>query len=712
MVRSRDSQTTGLRREEFVLVGLSAIAFGALVVFVAGRLTPVYLSPDGAHAITDARGLLGLAPRPPYYLPGFPALLIPLDRLGLDPTITIAAGLGFLTGLLFAALYSLARGVASPPAAFFGALVGTGTTPLGELLGWQGGATLLAMVGVTAALAATQRWSRRRRWFDALSVGTCYAVALASHPFVAAFGGVLLMCLWAYHLAHERQFVIHGFGPGSLAGVNLGAIVPVITMLAITNNYLAIDSPAGSSLRAPDLLAPITVFAWMTRESPALSLFTLAIVGAAIATPGHSRVIGAFTAAVFIVLPAVLAGDSSYATRVVYLLAPTLTIGSAALWASVDNRVMTLRQPSQSRVAALVAAAAPLLVGLWVVSLGFPQRLLAAVPYYSSLGRDDYALIQSLTNAPGTVATGWSGNRYWEGMPHAWLVEGITNRPAIGPADPALSTRPVQRQQSAAAWQLFSGAAGVENGALQVSFGPPTWRADPAIAARVGGYYIPFLFIADASNEYGTAAGGGPPISWTMDRDGATGMRLDALTKRVFGTSVQLNGSRVRVTWTREQMSAAESWTIWVWPAYGLPWRDVRAHATSVEFGPYSTQAYRDAAAFDALDPRVRLHVTGGATLQYYANDPRYRIPAIAIHVPASADLELVIDVSGTEQAEASLTYNERDLIARHGVRTALVWRDSGWIDRFSTSPCFVPSSSDERVATFEVSRACVSVLR
>jgi hypothetical protein len=195
-----------------------------------------------------------------------------------------------------------------------------------------------------------------------------------------------------------------------------------------------------------------------------------------------------------------------------------------------------------------------------------------------------------------------------------------------------------------------------------------------------------------------------------MEGAGAAGVRRGASGQPFLGTSVQLEGSHVRIAWTREQASAGDPWTIWVWPAYGLPWRDVRASATTVEFGPYGTEAYRDAAAFDALNPRVELHVEGGASVQYFANDPRYRIQAIAINVPPSMDLDLRVDVAGMEQAGPTRVYNERDLIAQYSVRTALVWRDSGWSDRFSTSSCFMPSSAADRIATFEVRGTCLSL--
>lgn len=695
------------RTRERLVVVFASIAFGLGTVLAAGRLVPVFLSVDGAHAITDARGLLGLAPRPPFYLPGFPALLVPLDRLGVDARVNVAIVLAIVAGLLFSSLYLLAREAASPRAALFGAIVAACSTSMAELLGWQGGATLFGLVGITAAFVAFLRWIESSSWSDALLVGLCLALTLASHPFMGTVGAGMIGGLGLWHLARERRFTRRGTGPTGLIGVAVAMSVPALTMLLLRENYLSIQAPTGMALRLPDPRAALAVIEWVGRESPALVVLTVGLVIIAVTRPGKTRPIAQLTVLVFVALPALLAGDPSYQTRVAYLLPPAVAIGGAAAWEAVEGAWLGARRsPYRARFPAILVALA---VGVSAALLGFPQRLLVAVPYYSSLGTDDYALIQSLSNGPGTVAAGWQGNRYWDGLLNGWYVEGITNRRAIGPTDPALTTRDTERVESAEAWQLFSGASGIENGSMQVSLGPATWRADPAIAARINGSYLPLVFVADTSNDYGIAARDAPPVSWNTAGGSIHGVRADSAGRVLFTVSAQLEGSQVRAKWSRGVVGSADPWTIWIWPAYGLEWRKVQVDPSSIEVAPFGDEAYRDPAAYDVIDPRIHLEVSAGATIEYFAIEPEYQVQAIAIHVPAGDDLALTVDVSGTEQAGATTAFDQRSLLARNDVRTVVVWRDSGWMDRFSSSPCFAEDRSGASVVVYRVDPRCAA---
>lgn len=693
------------RARERIIVLLASITFGLGTLLIAGRLTSVFLSVDGAHAITDARGILGLASRPPFYLPGFPALLIPLDRLGVDARINVAIALAVVAGLLVASLYWLARESAYPRAAMFGAIVAAGSTPVAEVLGWQGGATLLGLVGITAAFAAFLRWAKSSSWFDALVVGICLAVALASHPFMGGVGAAMIAGLWGWHLVRKRHLSIRGTGPNGLLGMGVAASAPAIAMLFLRENYLAIQAPTGVSLRVPDPMATLAVIEWVARESPALVVVTIGLVIIAVIRPGNARPIAQMTTLVFIALPAILAGDPSYQTRVAYLLPPAIALGGAAAWEAAEAALAgATKSSNRARIPAVFVALA---VGVAVALLGFPQRLLVAVPYYSSLGADDYALIQSLASGRGTVAAGWMGNRYWDGLLNGWYVEGITNRPAIGPTDPALTTRESERVSSAQAWQLFSGASGIENGSLQVSLGPPSWRADPAIAGRINRSYLPLVFVADNANDYGSAARDAPPLTWTNVGGSALGIRADSAGATLFRVSAQLDGDQVRVEWSRGAAGSADPWTIWIWPAYGLGWRQVQVDPTSIEVGPYGNEAYRDHAAYDGINPRIHLAVSADATIEYYAAEPQYQVQAIAVHVSPGDDLELTVDVSGAGSSGATTSYDQGSLLASTDVRTVVVWRDSGWMDRFSPSPCFAEERSGANIVVYRVDPRC-----
>ncbi len=699
------------RRRELTRLALGSVAVGSVIVFAASRLVPIYLSVDGAHAVTDARALLGLAPRPPFYLPGFPAILLPFDRLGIDAAQSVAFGLALASAALFAALYLLAREGSTWRAAAFGALVGIGCSPVGEVLGWQGGATLLALAAATASFAAFMRWARLGGHVRAGAVGVAIAVALATHPFVGAVAGLVLLVQWLSHLARVRLWTVRGSGPEGLTGIAIAVAPALITLVLLLGSYLSIEAPVGATLRVPDLAAPVNVFLWATRETPALTALTLGCWVAALLRAGTGRSIVWTITLVFVLLPAILSGDASYQTRVAYLLPPVLAIGASALWSAAESVVSVSERAAQSRVGRWGTVGSPVILGILVLALGLPQRLVAAVPYYSTLTAHDSATIQSIAGRPGTVLAGWTQNRYWDGLLDGWYVEGLANRPAMGPTDPALTTRTSERTLAADAWELFSGEAGIEDGALQVAFGPPGWRADPAIAARIGGTYVPLIFAADASNDYGPSAAGGPALAWTVAPDGATGVRNDNQGNPSFEVSARLDGATARLEWRRDASTAP--WTIWLWPAYGLPWRDVSLAGTTAIMQPYSSQAFRDGEAYRKADPWISLHVGGGGpTLEYLPHDPRYGVQAMVIHVPADAGLSLSIEVIGAQQAGATKTYAERALIAAHDLRDVLVWQDSGWADRFVSSACYAIREETGRLAIFGVTPACASDAR
>jgi hypothetical protein len=691
---------------------VAALLLSIAILALARGAAAVYLTPDGAHAVTDSWALIEQAPRPLLYLPAWPAVLLPFLLLGASPVIAVQAGLVLALTALFVALYGLTRPYVGARAAFVGAAVGVGSTPIGELLGWQGGGTLVGLLMMTGAFAAFERWTRRRTRRHALLVGAAFALTMAAHPFMAAVAAGLLGLRWLVSL-RDGPRGLRGWGPASLAGLAIAAIPVLVTAAWLVGHYLAIDAPAGSSLRLPDLAVPALLLEWMTREGPALLALGLVLTAAALAAAPAQRMIAAGIVAVVVIVPAGLSGDVSYQSRVVYLLPILLSVGAATLWEAAD-RAMSLEaiaSPARGLRERLRRPAAAVFVAAFAVLLGLPGRLDAAVPYYSALDRQDIDLLTSLAVGEGTIATSWTGNRYWDGMAMAWYATGLANRRAIGPTDPALSTRDFQRVEGAAAWQLFSGEAGVENGALQVAFGPPGWRADPAIAGRIGGYYIPLVYLSDTVNQYGPdgAPAAGYPLAWTVASDGtARGVRTSA-GRRTVEAVVSLSGDRVLLRLARGPGDANEVWTIWIWPAYGLPWSEIEVdtEAREASFAPLGTVAVRSPDTWLAADPRVRVVVAEPASITYAERESRWGLQALAITVPAGSDLEATITVSGLPAAGPVTRYDERSVIADHGISSALVWRDTGWTDRFLASPCFVPGPGSANIATFDVAPAC-----
>jgi hypothetical protein len=154
---------------------------------------------------------------------------------------------------------------------------------------------------------------------------------------------------------------------------------------------------------------------------------------------------------------------------------------------------------------------------------------------------------------------------------------------------------------------------------------------------------------------------------------------------------------------------ANEVWTIWIWPAYGLPWSEVEvdAEAREASFAPLGSVAVRSPDTWLAADPRVRVVVAEPASISYAERESRWGLQALALTVPAGSDLEATITISGLPAAGPVTRYDERSLIADHRITSALVWRDTGWTDRFLASPCFVPGPGSAYIATFNVLPAC-----
>jgi hypothetical protein len=699
-------------RQEAVVVIAASIAFGAGAIALAVSSTPVYLTPDGAHAASNAFGLI--SSMPVAYLPGWPAILLPFLLVGLGTIVALQVAQAFVLAALFGGLYALGRQFVAPRAAFLGAVAGAMSTSVAELLGWQGAATLVGLTSTVWALVFLERWIITSRPRDAFLTGAAFAVVMASHPFMTAIAVGLLGLRWLALLYQRRRFGWRGWTATSLSGLAVAAILPGITLLLLFSRYTSsLDAPAGSALRLPETAATIAQLTWITREGPALFGLTLLLAGAALAAPLAMRSIAFGVVVVFVALPAMLSGDPSYQSRVVYLLPIVLTLGGAWLWRTIDNSLLRSRFNGMAgragRAASVGVFVAPLVAASLVGSLGFTTRLPAAAAFYARLEPADASLLSSLTGkgAGGTILTSWTTYRYWDGMGKSWFVEGLSKRAAIGPTDPAMSVRPAERADEAVAWQLFSAQQGMQNGSLQVGFGPGGWHADPAIAAMVGGNYVPLVYINDSVNQYGVTNGKTKPLAWKLGSDGsATGSRASGFSPLVT-TTASLDRNALSLHWSRGAAAPIRDWTIYVWPQYGVHWNAVQVSGQSALITPQGGAALHSLAGWDAADPRITVSISGKSSLRYLAKDPRFDLQAIVITVPAGSSLDAVISVSGTAQAGPVETYDERSLLAQKHVTTAVVWRNTLWASRFMTSPCSAAAASDEQIQTFDVVPAC-----
>lgn len=684
------------RTREAVAVATGLGILGAVVVARLTGAVSLHLTPDAGHALADADALLGEGVRPMGYMPAFPALVALTRALSGDAVTGVHLALGLVFFALGAGLYVLIRQFAPARAAFAGAGVGMTTPVIAEALGWSGGATILATASVAAALACLERWICRPHRTMALATGAFLGLALASHLFVPVVGAALVGVRWLAELARQRTITLRGAGPLALEGMAIAAIPVVIGGTLVVARLADVAAPSGTSLGMPDPSATSSVLSWATRESPVLLLVVLGALASMLVARSGARWIGLGCAAVVLVLPAVMHADPSYQTRVAYFLPLVVGLGTGLIIAALDARLSRPAWPSlPGRLTVLMLPA----ILIWTsASLGFDERLVAAARFYQRIDASDLSVMQRLRETPGgTVATSWPGNAYGDGLPVSWLVEGLARRKAAGPVDPVLSTDPGQIAAGAAMQRLFAGRTTMENGAIQLAYGPDDSRADPAVAANVAGFYHPILYL----NSRVDAMAGGPPDSWThiVTSSGVASRGVDAAGKTVIDGSSSLRGDTANVT--QRSVAGAGPRTVWIWPAYGVDWQMVSNRGGTIGF-----QAVPVAGGFSgtAAATAVEIAVDGGEAI-YHEREARYGLEAIEVRIMAEP-LALHVRFPGLTGGEPRFDHEEAILVAED-VRQVLVWRDTGWLDRFERSTCFERASSSPNLVLYDVVPSC-----
>ena len=67
----------------------------------------------------------------------------------------------------------------------------------------------------------------------------------------------------------------------------------------------------------------------------------------------------------------------------------------------------------------------------------------------------------------------------------------------------------------------------------------------------------------------------------------------------------------------------------------------------------------------------------------------------------------LRITVDGVEVDERNEVFDERTILEQDQVSHVVVWRDTGWLERFEGLPCYRRQASGPRIVLFEVASAC-----
>jgi hypothetical protein len=696
-----------------------AAGAGVLVWLSMARLTgsvTLFLSPDGGHYLTDADALLGDGVRTLAHPPAFPALVAATRGL-VGPVGQVQVALGVSLWLLIVSLYVFCRQFAGVAASIAGAGVGATFPAIAELLAWNGGATLLATAFLVLTLAATERWLRMRSPWSALAVGLAAAGALLAHPFVAAVAFFCVAVRWVVELRARRttdSLSLRG-SPFSLAQLCLVVLPLALALPLVLPYYASVEADTGVRFGVPRLAGVWDTLTWGLREQGSLLLLFLVFLLAMIFGGRASASLAGSLGVVYLVVSSASRADPSYRTRVAYLLPIVGAVGVALLWRRyVPNMIARATVDPSRRLAVAVGVA--IVVVMVFASLGYLPRIPRAAAFYQRLDPVDVVALGSLAGGHGLVATSWNQNAYGNGISDAWYVEGLAQRRAAGPTDPALSTLDREKVDGAAMQQFFSGEAGIENGALQLSIGPQSGINTPGLQAKIDGMYRPVLYVNDAVSGYPPPLGRSPKaqrdlaadatVTHSVTRTGITGRYLaGAGGPTQLAMRAHLDGRAVAFDYGPAAGDAALL-SIRLFPGYGVLWRDVREdqHGLTFVSDPFSLTGVSTAGARGS---RVTITPLGDTRVHYVERDPQFGLQSVELSGGAGHHARFRVHVESSAPVHRPRRFDQRSLIRRYGITNVVLWKDTGWKFRFGSGTCYAQTAETTRVLIYRVRPSC-----
>ncbi len=673
------------------LGGGSVAVVSALTVSVVHSSVRLYLPPDGAHYIADADALLGSGVRPLRHPPLFPALVaaarLVAGDIGAFQVAMIVSQL-----LLGLSLFLLLRRWTSRGPSLIGAVSSLLFPTMGELWGWGGGATLLGAAGFVLVLLAMEAWTRGRR-SGGLLVGGALGLVGLTHPFLLGMGLACVGARWLDLAAQRRRFGL-GWDPLGLRGM-ASVLVPMVPAVVVAAPFY-LDGAGQFQLQVPRPEGLTQLLGWaLGHDALAWGLLAVGVLG-----PIVSRARGPFVYAFTIlglslVLATTVRADASYISRIAYLWPVVVGIGVAVAGERLRRPMLDLAR-RWARPRTLTTLASVLLLG--TLGLGsYAPRLQRAASFYEYLDPSDARALEALRGEPGVVATSWRASDYGSGVSMSWFVEGLSKRRAFGPTAPWLSTVPQQQRVGGEMQQLFAGIRGIQDGAVQLAAGTPGMRADPSVQVLSGGFYFPILYANSLVDDYPVGIGGGgvpsvlgPTLFW---------QRQDDSGRPALREWATLDGRQVTLSYAVAGSQPSGPFTIWFWPAYGVHWKEVQQ-------GDGVVQAL---VGLPNEDVGFRLSARG-AEVTYVPTEARFGVEAIVVHSPDATGLTVTIQVDASAVPGPLSSFEEGQLVSANDLTEVVVWKDTGWSDRFDRDPCYVPDGDSPRLLFYRiVPQGCAS---
>lgn len=675
------------RTVEATILAVVSLA-SVLITFVTlFRSIDLYFSADAAHYVGDADALLGHGVREIRHPLFFPALLALFQPFAGDVG-AFQLSIGVATFLLPVAQYLLLRQWLPPIPSLTGAALGSLTPPIGELLGWGGGATFIALDFMVFSIAFMELWIRKQGK-QGIFVGIFVGLTALSHPFVFAATLFVLVVRWAFHGFSRRSISMDWSPTGGRGIVSFLTAVGGLSLLS-ANYYLQLKTPGQGS---GSFGLPAGFLLWSVRENVFLVFFlVLGFVLPLLVMKRTLLVISASIGALFVAVPVLATWDLSYSSRVIYFLPIVFGIGGGLFghWILEQVRGRTrLRRFEAPVMIGLILAAT---IGP-VYGLGYVERLQFASVWYQRFHVADLPAFEYLRGGEGTVATSWSGGFQDEGSVDAWFVEALGKRPALGPGAPLFSTLATVGPAELDMQRLFSGSVGLENGALQISATKTGGLRDPGINVEVGGFYYPLVYLNSYANGYPLAVEEG--VNATI-RGNALVLRHPVVQGAAeLLQEARLNQSAVEISFTMVGGNAtAGMWAIWIWPAYFRAWEDVQVEGGDLRM----TQTYHNTVITSHLQA-----LTPGSILRYDPAVPRWGTQGIEVQANGTDTIRMNLSVDGGDSIGTLRSFDEMALIAQYGLTNVLLWRDTGWGPRFDLSSRFRKSFETPNLIVYEI---------